>query len=372
MKGIVLRKTITVIQFAIAAALITGTTVIYQQMKYIQQKDLGFNKDQLLNIYLPRDSALQSSVHAFQDALRQRPEVHGITIGNGMTADGITISSTVVQSFGKKREIMCNYYAIDQYFLPVFGIQLLEGRNLSDSFGTDNTEGFLVNEAFVKMMGWKSGVGQSIEGWGHKGRVVGVTKNFYYRSMHNIIEPLAMVFNTFPANTTSIRIQPKNIGIVKKIFSTYFPSTPPDYSFFDEIIEKQYEKDKTTMSLFNDFTLLAILVSCLGLYGLVALIAVQRTKEISIRKLLGASLKQLLSLMTKDFIKLVLVALVIALPVAGYVMNRWLTGYAYHVHLNAWMFLIPALSVVAIALAVISKEIIKTASVNPAKSLRTE
>jgi len=371
-KGIFLRKSITVTQFAIAAALILGTTVIYNQMKYIQQKDLGFNKDQLLNIYLPRDSALLSSVHAFQDALRQRPEVHGVTIGNGMTAEGMTLSSTVVESFGKKRELMCNYYAIDPYFLPVFGIQLMEGRNLSDDFGTDKNEGFIVNEAFVKMMGWKSGIGHLIEGWGHKGKIVGVTKNFYYRSMHNLVEPLVMVYNTFPANTTSIRINPKDLAIVKTTFKQYFPSTPPDYSFFDEIIEKQYEKDNITMSLFKDFTLLAILVSCLGLYGLAALIAVQRTKEIGIRKVLGASLKQLLTLMTKDFLKLVIVALFIALPIAGFVMNKWLSGYAYHVRLNGWMFIIPALVVIAVALAVISKEIIKTALINPVKSLRTE
>jgi len=127
-----------------------GTTVFYNQMKFIEQKDLGFSKNQLLNIYLPRDSTSMNSVNAFQNALRMRPGNSGLTIGNGMTQDGISMASTFVQTEGKKRELMCNYYFIDQYFLPVFQIQLLEGRNLSDSFGTDKNEAFMVNEAFVK------------------------------------------------------------------------------------------------------------------------------------------------------------------------------------------------------------------------------
>jgi len=371
-KGVLLRKTITITQFAIAAALIMATTVIYNQMKFIQQKDLGFNKNQLLNIYLPRDSASQQSVNAFQDELRRRPEISDLTVGNGMTEGGLTMGTTFVQSGGKKRELMCNYYGIDPHFLNVFQIQLLEGRNLSDSFGTDKNEAFLVNEAFVKSMGWKSGVGQPIEGFAHKGKVVGVVRNFYYRSLHNLVEPLILVYNINPANTTTVKIKPADLSVVKDIFKKNFPAIPPDYSFFDEIVDKRYEKDKITMSLFNNFTVLAIFVSCLGLYGLVALIAVQRTKEISIRKVLGATLGQLLALLTKDFMKLVLWALVIALPVAGFVMNKWLTTYAYHIPLKVWMFLIPVLLVIAIALIVISREIVKTALANPVKSLRTE
>jgi len=371
-KGIFLRKTVTITQFAIAAALIMGTTVIYNQMKFIEQKDLGFSKNQLLNIYLPRDSTSMNSVNAFQNALRMRPEIQGLTIGNGMTQDGISMASTFVQTEGKKRELMCNYYFIDQYFLPVFQIQLLEGRNLSDSFGTDKNEAFMVNEAFVKTMGWKSGIGKSLEGFGHKGKVVGVVKNFYYKSLHNLVEPLILIYNTFPANTTTVKIKPGDLGIVKDLYKKNFPAIPFDYSFFDEIVNKQYQSDRITMSLFNGFTILAIFVSCLGLYGLVALIAVQRTKEIGIRKVLGASLKQLLSLMTKDFVKLVIIALIIALPIAGIVMSKWLASYAYHIQLSWWMFLIPSFLVLLIALSVISREIIKTALANPVKSLRTE
>jgi len=371
-KGVLLRKTVTITQFAIAAALIMGTTVIYSQMKFIEKKDLGFNKDQLLNIDLPDDSSSQKSVNAFQDALRQRPEVLAVTVGTSITMNGMSIATTLAESEGKKRELMCNYFHIDPYFLSVFQVSLLEGRNLSDSFGTDKKEGFLVNEAFLKTMNWKSGIGKEIEGMGHKGKVVGVVKNFYYKSLHNMIEPLVMVYNLNPANTTTIKIKPRDLPMVKELFKQHFPSEAIDYSFFDDIVNKQYEKDRITMSLFNDFTILAIFVSCLGLYGLVALIAVQRTKEIGIRKVLGATLIELLSLMTKDFMKLIVIALLIALPVAGLVMNKWLSSYAYHIQLTWWMFFIPVVLLLLIALMVISREIIRTALVNPVKSLRTE
>jgi putative ABC transport system permease protein len=371
-KGILLRKTITATQFAIAAALIMGTTVIYNQMRFVEEKDLGFNKEQLLNIYLPRDSSSFNSNYAFQEALRHRPEIQGLTIGNGMTQEDISMSSTTVESGGKKRELMCNYYLIDQYFLPVFQIHILEGRNLTDSFSTDKNEAFLVNEAFVKTMGWKSGVGKSIDGFGHKGRIVGVVKNFYYRSLHNVVEPLVLISNTLRASTTTVKIKPRDLPIVKALFKTNFPALPFDYSFFDDIINKEYQQDKITMSLFNNFTILAIFVSCLGLYGLVALIAAQRIKEIGIRKVLGASLSQLLALLTGNFIKLVLLSLVIALPITGLLMNKWLKSYAYHIELSWWMFMIPAAMILIIALVVISRETIRAALTNPVNNLRTE
>jgi putative ABC transport system permease protein len=369
-KGIWLRKTVTVTQFAIAAALIMGTTVIYQQMKFISQKDLGFNKDQLLDIYVPRDSMYMSAVSAFQNELNHRPEVKGLTVGYGMT--DATMGSTYTMHEGKKRDMLCTYYVIDPQFLPVFQIHLLEGRNLSDSLATDKTEAFIVNEAFVKTMGWTSAIGKEIEGFYHKGRVVGVVKNFYYKSLHNMLEPLVMVWNIFPANTITVKIKPENLDIVKTLFKQYFPSLAFDYVFLDEVVNKQYVQDNTMMSLFNYFTILAIFVSCLGLYGLVALIVVQRAKEVSIRKVLGATLQQLLSLLTKDFVKLLMWAMLIALPVAGFLMHRWLDGYAYRIELTWWMFLVPVVLLLLITLIVISKEIIQTALTNPVKSLRAE
>ena len=371
-KGIFLRKTITVTQFAIAAALIMAATVIYNQMRFLANKHLGYTSGQLLNIYLPRDSASLSNVNAFITALRQQPSIKGVTNGGGMVIAGLTIGTTFAEDKGKRREVMCNLFPVDPHFLSVFKVPLLEGRNLSDSFKTDRKEGFLVNEAFVQMMGWQSGLGKEIEAWGHKGKVVGVVKNFYYKSLHNLVEPLVMVYNDVLTNITTIQIDPRDLPLIKNIYKKYFPAIAIDYRFLDDIISSHYEKDRMTLSMFENFTVLAILISCLGLYGLVSLITIHRTKEVGIRKLLGASLSNLLFLLSADFMKLVFGALIIALPLAGLLMHMWLQSYPYHQPLAWWMFLIPAVIVMFIALAVISIQVLKTVMSNPVENLRIE
>lgn len=369
-KGVWLRKAITVAQFTIAAVLIVGTIVIHQQMKFIREKDLGFSKDQLLNVFLPRDSVYQNVVKAFQHDLRQQSAIKGVTVGYGM-ADA-TLASTYTSFEGKKREILCTYYVIDDEFLPVFQMHLLEGRNLSDSIVTDKNEAFLVNEAFLRTMGWQSGVGKDIEGFGHKGKVVGVVKDFYFKSLHNTIEPLVMIWNTFPANTTTVKINPASLSIVEKIFKKHFPATVFDYAFVDDTVNKQYAQDNITMRLFNWFTILAIFISCLGIYGLASLIIAQRTKEVSVRKVLGATMSQLLTLLTKDYIKLLAWSMLIALPLAGYLMHRWLLSYAYRIQLSWWMFVVPIVFLLIITLIIIGREVINAALVNPVKGLRAE
>ena len=373
-KGIWLRKTISISQFAMAAALIVGTMVIYSQVKYLEQKDLGFNKDQVLAVYLPTDSSAQPKVRAFHNALRKQTAVKGMTVSARMSEEGLSLTSSMaITEDGRKKEMMCNFFQIDPDYLPLFQIKLLEGRNLSDSFATDKNDAVLVNEAYVQMMGWKSGLGKQVD-MGGKAMIVGVVKNFYYRSLHNLVEPLILVYTKNPQyfNTATIKIDPAKLPMVQQLFKQYFPALPFEAAFYDDVVAKRYERDHITMSLFKNFTLFAIFVSCLGLYGLVTLIAGQRTREIGIRKVLGATLNQLFVLMTKDFMRLVILALVIALPIAGILMRNWLNTYAYHVSLNWLMFLVPAILILLIALVVISWQIIKAALVNPVKSLRTE
>jgi putative ABC transport system permease protein len=248
----------------------------------------------------------------------------------------------------------------------------VEGRNYSDSFATDKTEAFIVNEAFVRSMGWKSALGKNIE-LGRKGRIIGIVKDYSYKSLHNVIEPLVLVYNANPFfNTTSIRINPKDFRIVEALYKKHFPSLYFDYAFFDDMLNRYYRQDEITMSLFNQFTILAIFVSCLGLYGLVSLVTVQRTKEIGVRKVLGATISQLFSLLSRDFLILIVIAMVIAIPLMGFAMHNWLISYPYHISLNWMMFVVPVVTTILIALAVISREIIKASLVNPVKSLKTE
>ncbi|HWK06504.1 MAG TPA: ABC transporter permease [Puia sp.] len=372
-KGVGLRKMLTVAQFVIALAMLVGTVVIYNQMRFIEHKDLGVDRSQMACVSLPADSSSLAGSKAFCEALRHEAGIRGVTVGSGLPEGGASMSSTTAYSEGKKREFMCNYFFIDPQFLPLLHISLAEGRNLSDSFPTDKKEGFLVNEAFVKNMGWKSAIGQSLEGGGCKGKVVGVMKNFFFKSLHNVIEPAVMIYNTNnPLVAALVKAPPQQLPRMKEIWKQYFPSQPFDYFFMDESFNEQYKQDRITLLLFNAFAGLAIFISCLGLYGLVSLITVQRTKEIGIRKVLGASLPQLVSLFTTDLMKLVAWAAGIALPLAGLAMVRWLSSYAYHTMLNAWMFILPVGIILVLALTVTALRIIRTALANPVESLRAE
>ncbi len=371
-KGILLRRMLTTAQFVITAALITGTVVIYSQMKYIDTKDAGYVKEQVTSIHVPNDSLIQIATPAFIQTLKGIPAVKAISAGSGIRTEALSIATTFAGSGNKRRELMSNYYFIDKDLLPLLQIRLKEGRNISDSLRTDKTEAFLVNEAFVEKMGWTSALGQSMEGFGHKGKIVGVVRNFYYRSLHNMVEPLVMVYNTNPIGAVVIKIQPKDLPLIASAWKAHFPAEPFTYTFLDEAYKAQYDKDRLTMKLFTYFTVLAILISCLGLFGLVSLMAVQRTKEIGIRKVLGASVQQLITLLTRDFVKLIIIASLIALPLAGIAMNKWLASYAYHISLAWWMFLLPVVLILLIALVVIGQQVIKAALANPVNALRTE
>ena len=372
-KGVGVRKILTVVQFVIALAMLMGTGVIYRQMQFIEHKDLGVDRSQMACVVIPNDSASQVRAKAFCEALRHEAGIRGVTVGSGLPLGGASLSSTTAWSEGKKREFMCNYFFIDPQFLPLMHISLVEGRNLSDSFSTDKKEGFLVNEAFVKNMGWKSAIGQPMEQGDKKGKVVGVMKNFFYKSLHNAIEPAVMIYNTNnPLIAALVKAPPQQMPRIKQMWKTYFPSLPFDYYFMDESFNGQYKQDRITLVLFNAFAGLAIFISCLGLYGLVSLITVQRTKEIGIRKVLGASLPQIVSLFTTDLMKLMAWAAAIALPLAGIAMARWLSSYAYHTSINAWMFVAPVGILLLLALTVTALRIIRTALANPVESLRAD
>jgi putative ABC transport system permease protein len=371
-KGIYLRKSLTGLQFVITVVLITGTIVIYSQVNYLENKSLGYEKEEVLKILVPTDSVDISRVSAFQKTLEQHSAIRKISAGGGFNNQAITMASTVAKSEGKTRELMCNYYMIDPSFLPLLEIKLLEGRNISDSLSTDKKEAFLVNEAFVQKMGWKQAIGQTLSGWGHDGKVVGVVKNFYYESLHKIVAPLVMIYNARPVAAILVKTETENLAMIKQLWIKHFPDRYMNYEFLNDTIALQYKKDKMTMTLFGYLTLLAIIISCLGLYGLVSLMAVYRTKEIGIRKVLGASLHQLLSLLSREYIILISVASLIALPLAGIALHQWLREYAYHINLSWWMFVLPIVVILFIAFIVIFRQVLNAALANPVKALRTE
>jgi putative ABC transport system permease protein len=374
-KGLTLRKTITVIQFAAATVMIAGAFIMNRQINFVQHKSLGYNQNQVLNIGLPDDSVALLRVNSFNNALRQLSQVKGTSVQTGLSAtddNAMPKASTFFKSNGVKRELVINYFSVDEQFIPLLNMHLLAGRNLSAGRPSDKKEGFIVNEAFVKQAGWKNAIGQEIEGFDHKGRVIGVVKNFHYSSMHNPIAPLIMIYRTMKPVSVLVKVKPNDLSIVKNLWHSYFPDVPFQYNFLDDAFNKIYQKDITSIRLFNYFTALSILIACLGLYGLAYLVATQRSKEIGIRKVLGAALSQLLVLLAKDFIKLIAVAAILAIPIAWFIMNKWLNSYAYHIGVAWWLLLMPVFAILFISVAVISYQTIKVAITSPVRSLKSE
>ena len=369
-QGIGLRKVLTIAQFIIALAMLTGTVVIYRQMQYVQRQDLGADRSQMLALNVPQDDASRRREGAFTKAVQQTTGVQGISLGSGIPIEGVAVGTTnVYTSNGKKKDMMSSFFFIDPQFIPLLHIQMAEGRNFSESFRTDKQEAFLVNQAFVRAMGWRSGVGQVVPG---KGKIVGVVKDFFYKSLHNPIEPAFFSYADSPANVVLVKAPPSILPRLRTLWNEYFPDNIFSYYFLDESFESQYKDDRTMMTLFNGFTLLAVFISCLGLYGLVSLITTRRTREIGIRKVLGASGRGLVLLLTREFFLLMGLAALVALPLAGWGLHRWLGSYAYHTSLTVDMFFLPLLLLLAITLAVTGLRVIRAVMANPVESLRTE
>jgi putative ABC transport system permease protein len=371
-KGASLRKVLTVTQFVITLAMLAGVVVFFGQMQYIQHRDLGLDQRQVLHITMPQDSVSSETAPAFYQALRQETGIRGVTVGTGLPTDGAVMQSIVVNTGGKKRQLLCNAFFIDPQFLPIMHISLAEGRNFSASLATDSMENYIVNQAFVRTMGWKSGLGQSITSDNRKGKVIGVVKDFFWKSLHNSIDPAMLIYKTDPPNAVLVKTTPSEMPRLKLLWKNYFPYDAFEYWFMDESFNAQYKSDRTAQFLFNAFTGLAILISCLGLYGLVSLITLQRTKEIGIRKVLGASLSRLLLLLSADQLWLVGWAALIALPLAAWGAQRWLSTYAYHTSLNVWMFVLPVAILLLLTLTVTAYRIVRAALANPTNSLRSE
>jgi putative ABC transport system permease protein len=365
-----LRQFITTFQFTLTVAMLIGVFVIYKQMTFMQNHHLGFDKDQVLVLQLPSDSLAQVRGSAFANSLQEHSKIRNLTLCSGLQPDAI--GATAFHVAGKRREVMTRFMFIDEQFVPLLNIKLKEGRNLSLNNVTDKKEAFIVNEAFVKMSGWEKPIGQSIEGFGYKGQVVGVVKNFNYHSLHNFIEPVAMVYNSFRSKVIMLKLNPEYLSFVKETWQSYYSDFPMEYHFLDTAFDMQYRKDLLMMTLFNAFAFLTILISCLGLFSLVIFTAERRTKEIGIRKVLGASILQITVLLSKDFLKLVLIAFVIASPIAYYFMDKWLADFAYRIEINWWIFAVAGSSAILIALLTVSWQSIKAAVANPVKSLRSE
>lgn len=372
-----LRQVLVVAQFAIAIALIISTMVVYNQMKYIQDYKLGYAKDQVLLLGDAGDST--TNYEAFKQQLIQTGAVRDMGRSSRIPSGRLLDSNNGrTMSGDSMAPISINLRAlrVDYDFIPTYQIGMAAGRNFSRDYATD-TSMIVLNETAARLLGWTpdQAIGKPFQYGPANGQVIGVTKDYHFESLHQEVSAIAMVLTPRNLNWISVPLQgnaPAAVQRVEAVWKRFFPGRPFEYQFLDERFGRLYAREGTQQSLFSIFAGVAILISCLGLFGLSMFMAEQRTKEIGIRKVLGASEASLVALFSKDFMKLVVVALVIASPIAWYAMHTWLTGFAYRTDVHWWVFLLAGSLTVFIALLTVSFQSVKAALMNPVKSLRSE
>ena len=384
--AISLRKGLVVFQFIISIVLIIASIVIAKQMGYMQQKDLGFQKEQQVVIPL-RTSMAKNSVQAFKDEISNNTSIS--SIGTSMAYPGIFNPQDWLmyrqgQTMNNSKTVYINL--VDNSFLQTLGVKVVAGRLFSKEFAADTLTSFVINEEAVKEFGFASpqdAVGKWLaadwDGEQNRFTIVGVVRNFHFKDLHESIEPFAFRFyndadagfNYLIAHSNGVNIK-QSLSVLENTWKKLNPNEPFEYSFLDQDFQKNYESESKQASLINYFTIIAIIISCLGLFGLATFTAEQRRKEIGIRKVLGASVSGLVALLSKDFLRLVIIAVIIASPLAWYAMHKWLQNFAYQTSITWQVFALTALMAVVIAFVTISFQAIKAAIVNPVRSIRTE
>ena len=380
-KGFTMRQILVVFQFTISTALIIGTIVVFNQLKYMQDQDLGFNKTQEVAINYFGDSAVQVNTEYIRHELSAIPGVKGISFSSnvpGTAPDNWYLR--IANPNGNMQGANLNFYVVDFDFFKQYDIHLAGGRSFSQAFTTDSTHAIVLNEAAARSLGYGDpgkAVGRKFNMWGTDGVIIGVAKDFHYRSLQESIQPLAFrIMHPGFYGLISVKISgdhvPRTLAALGDRWRSLAPERPFQYSFVDEDFAKLYSSEDRFQRVFLYFGLLAIFISCLGLLGLAAYSTIQRTKEIGIRKVLGAGEMRIVGLLSKEFLRLVLIALIIASPIAWFAMHHWLQDFAYRTPIAWWVFPLAAAMAVLITFLTVGFHAIKAAIADPVDSLRTE
>ncbi len=376
-RGNILRNILVSVQFAITIFALIGTITIRNQLNYINEKDIGYNKDQILVLDVKIHNNVLSKINTLKTEFLKNPNILAVSSSSNLPNN---IHSRGSSEFPQKDtttpfEFCVN--AVDYDFVDVYGIEIVEGRNFSRDFSSDEQGAVLINEEAAKNCAWESPLGKEFRFWGgSSGKIVGIMKDFHMRSLHYPIVPTFFVLVPDYTEYISIKIRtgniPETISYIRNTLSAVLPNVLLDYYFFDEAFNRDYKEDQEMGSIFNGFAILTIIIACLGLFGLVAFSVQQRTKELGIRKVLGAKVSNVSALLTKELVRWTLLSNSIAWPAAYFVMNKWLQSFAYRIDLNVWIFTLSGLAALVIALLTISYQIIKAATANPVDSLRYE
>ncbi len=372
-----LRKGLVVLQFTISVALIAGAIIVSEQVRFLKLKDLGFDPQQIIII---ENAGYVNNKEAMKQALRQVPSVE--KLGSANTSLGGLNWTSSMAAKGNTQESLINFSIIDDSYLEVMDMQWVAGRNFSPAFPSDTVEAVILNETAVKDLGIQSDpVGALITDRPDSDtipyyKVIGVIKDFHFASLHSEIKPFAFFLNDRNINNFVVKINSTDFSAtlqqLNRAWASVAPDQPFEYSFLDENLQALYQAEQNFKRVFAALTFLAIYIACAGLFAVASFFIKRRTKEIGIRKALGASLGQLLVILSKDYIRLIVIAFLVAIPIANYFMREWLQSFAYHIQLHWWMFALPGFLVLFIALLSLSGHIVKAARRNPVESLRYE
>lgn len=377
MRGLMLRKGLVVFQFMVSVVLIVGTIVVYRQLMYMRNQNLGFAKDQEIIIYTNGDK----NKDAFKQSLTSVPGVLSTTYSSAVPGNDNFSSgySQIQNKAGEMQKTNIDINFVDFDFIKQYGLTILAGRGFDPKFPSDTGTAMIMNETAAKMFGYNNtaeAVGRKFDQWGRQGTIIGIVKDFNYRGLQQGIAPMVMRIETWGWGTISAKVSsaklPETIKAIESKWNKAIPNLPFQYEFLDDLFNKQYKAEEKFGNLFLNFAVLAIFISCLGLVGLASYSTIQRTKEIGVRKVLGASVSNIISLLSMEFIKLVALAFIIAAPLGWYVMHLWQNSFAYKAPINWQVFTLAGIASLVIAFGAISFQAIKAALANPVKSLRTE
>jgi len=369
-----LRHTLVTVQFALAIIAIACTLIIAQQLNFVRNTNLGFEHDNLIYLTMGNNYG-ESNFTSLKTELKRMPEVARASYSNSIPTEIDFIPAVKWKENEEQRTGGFATFQVDADYLNTMGIKLRKGRFFNDKFPTDKTEAVVVNEAAVKALGLNKPLGEPIEISDRKGRIIGVVQDFHFETFRDEIEPLFLIFasNGYLLN---VRIHSgdfqRSLSNIEKLVGRHFPGLPFEWHFLDEQIDRLYQADRRMMQIFAISSLLSICITCLGLSGLVSFVVQLKTKEIGIRKVLGASVRQIIALLSRDAMKLFVLSNLIAWPVTYYFMNRWLQDFAYRIHIGWWVFVLAGGLTLMIALLTVSWQAFRAATANPVESLRYE
>lgn len=374
-----LRQFLVGFQFFISVGFILCTIVVFSQLYFLKNTDMGFNKDQILVMRVPAaDSSFVGRFEVVKQELSQNPNILKIAGSSAIPGElSGQLFHFIEMPDHQKIEKTINIMLVSHDFIDMMGLKIKQGRNFTREMKTDDSSAFILNETAVKEFGWKDPFSPTISnGFGYNGHVIGVVNDFNFQSLHKAIEPVVMVLDRNINGNLLIKIkagkEKETLAFVENIWKKYSRKFPTEYTFLDENFNKYYRSEEKMMTLFGWFSVLNILISCLGLYALITFILEQKVKEIGIRKVLGAGLSNLVFVISKDFVRLIGIAALMALPLSAWAMHRWLQDFAHRISLEIWMFLAALILVLVISIITMLAKIYPAAQANPSKSLRTE